>query len=450
MAELNGIVKSESELEADVIMKNVQNSFTKMFEDLGISDMMRDKNIPNILDITSREIDPFSHLFANMAFKMFYNDWQKREIYDYGKIQDFTSKIKSTPDSRLVLYHIMFLNWSLNRVDIDGQKFQFTSESLVARLEQFKKESPKLKEINLSNLSIKNINTLLSFPNIKSVSNLRIDKIDSQTTHLIFERMIQLHDQFGDDFIFDVYHSFYYAKHGDSEDSEFEDEDTYHIKYDHGTLLYDNIKFDFRDDEESFHEKVLYLKKMIQKLRPHTIETYGACITTSLMACDSIKTIVFKDHNYSIHQEYDLTFESLLYFNKEYMDILHPDKKDEIQLIKDDEGNIMSEDDMREEGYIPKIIVNNCSVESILYTPLDLNKESYMEKEGEYDYIFPTITKFTMPMEVCHLQDTMNTYPNVKTLYYYPPTEMMILRKKDDLTSLINNNSHVNFIPYER
>jgi hypothetical protein len=399
------------------------------------------------LNITPHELNS---LLLNHPPEIFCKIWRETEIYDYEEIKKFAINNKNLIPS---------LDISLYRVDIDGNNSNFTSESLAAELEQFKKESPQLKEINLSYLSIKDIDTLLSFPNIKSITNLRLDKIDSQTTHLIFERIIELYDQFGADFTFDVRHSFYYAKHGNreaaevidsEEDSEFENEDVYHIKYDHGTLLYDNINFDSKHgiNGKFRHDKVSYLANVVQKLRPHTIETYGAEITTSLMACDSIKSIIFKDRIYGIDQEYDITFESLLYFNKEYMNTLYPDKKDEVQLIEDDSGNVMSEDDMREEGCIPKIVVNNCSVESILYTPLHLNRESYMEKDGEYDYIFPTIIKFTMPMEVCHLQDTMNTYPNVETLYYYPPTEEMILQKEYDLTSLINNNPNVNFVPY--
>jgi hypothetical protein len=370
------------------------------------------------------DFDPLS--LTGVPPEVFCKIWQEMGIYDYEEIKKFAvGNVELIP----------VLNECLYRVDIDGNKSNFTSESLVRRLQILFDKSPYLKEVNLSNLSIKGVNTLLSFPKIKSVTNLHLDNVDYDTTYSVFDRMIELHKQYGEDFVFEVYHIF-----------DEEEDDSYQIKYDHGTLLYDNINLDFtrpvEEEKEQKREKKVsdssirysYLSQIVQQLRPHTIETYGAEVTTALMACDSIKKIEIKEISNEEAYRDSVSFELFIIANEKYMNIKYPDRADQINRETDEEGNVLTEEEMRELNMEPILELRNCSITSISYSGMVLD---WFPIKYQYNYIYPTITEFLAPIEILDLSTIIVDYPNVKTFYYRLrwgslPNREATLRKLND------------------
>jgi hypothetical protein len=367
---------------------------------------------------TDLEMNSLS-LTDNIPTEVFCGIWQEMGIYDYEEIKKF-----AIGNTEL----IPVLNSCLYRVDIDGNKSNFTSESLVKRLQILFDKSPYLKEVNLLNLSIRDINVLLSFPKIKSVTNLHIDNVDYNTTYSVFERMIELRKQYGEDFMFEVYHTFDEKEANSRDIHPFpffnEDEDSYQIKYDHGTFMYDNINLDFvrldgakQTEVSDWAIEPSYLSQVVQQLRPHTIETYGAEITTALMACDSIENINIKEYTEEGIDRESVSFEVFIIANEEYMNAKYPDKADQINSEEDEDGNVLTEEEMRELGMQPTLELKNCSVTSISY--LSLPSDEDFSVTEPYNYVYSTITDLLVPINIDQLRSIIEAYSIVKTFYYY-------------------------------
>jgi hypothetical protein len=199
-----------------------------------------------------------------------------------------------------------------------------------------------------------------------------------------------------------------------------------------------------------FSITISHLKQIVQKLRPHTIETYGEEeISTSLMACDSIKTIRFIFLYVNPNEEYSrytLVFEFLLLANVKYMNIKYPDKKDVINPEYDDQGNILTEDHIRNLMHKkPTLEHKNCSISTIIYLDIPDYEDLSVSVNGWYNHIYPTITNLIVPIDIFHLSHVINTYPNVKTFFYREPSYCMELRRKETLQNLIKDHPNIEF-----
>jgi hypothetical protein len=355
--------------------------------------------------------------------EIFCKIWRETEIYDYEEIKKFAINNKNL---------IPLLDISLYRVDIDCEKSNLNYESLLIRMEELRCNSSQLKEINISNLNVKDIDTLLYIPNIKSVSNIHLDDVDHETTHSIFERIIELHRKCGEDFTFDVY---YETDEWDAEQIR------YQIRYDHGTLFYDSVGIDYLIEPS-------YLSQVVQQLRPHTIETYGAEITTALMVCDSIKTIKIVDVLDGLDRE-TVSFEAFIIANIEYMNIKHRDKKDYIDVEHDKDGYMMTEIEMIDLGIKSTLRVENCSVTTISHPNMPFDEDFSITEP--YNYIYLTITKLLVPIKITQLPDIIEAYPNVETFYYYPAdlferSEEVLNNRNIIIQKLIEDYPNITFI----
>jgi hypothetical protein len=372
--------------------------------------------------MSETNIDPYelNSLLLNHPPEIFCKIWRETEIYDYEEIKKFAINNKNL---------IPVLDMSLRRVDIDCLKLGFNYESLLDRLQSFKLNSPQLKEINISNLNVKDIDTLLSIPNIKSTSNIHLDNVDHKTTHSIFERIIELYKRYDEDFIFDV------SFRSKSTVCVYVVDIVYHIKYDRGTLFYDGESVDqiycVGEKCTNILSTPPYLNQIVQELRPHTIETYGGRTSMALMRCDSIKTLKFRNLGERSNSRH-VRFELFINANNEYMNIKYPDKKDVINLEHEVNMNTTS-----------TLELKNCSVTTIIYPDIDPN-EIIFSRIGRCGCIYSTITTLILPISIFTFEDIFAAYPNVKVFYYHPfPPRMS--KGKDVLSSLEKKYPNIEF-----